>query len=37
VKHAPGSVHRPSSKEGCLLYVSLPKPIEEIGAAPDRG
>jgi anti-sigma factor ChrR (cupin superfamily) len=30
VKHAAGSVHRPSSKEGCLLFVSLPRPIEEI-------
>jgi len=33
VRHAPGSVHRPSSREGCLLFVSLPKPIEEIGPA----
>jgi anti-sigma factor ChrR (cupin superfamily) len=36
VRHAAGSVHRPSSKEGCLLFVSLPKPIEEIGPASGR-
>lgn len=34
VRHPPGSVHRPSSKGGCLLFVTLPKPIELIGDAP---
>ena len=30
VYHPPGSVHRPSSKDGCLLFVSLPRPIEIV-------
>ena len=30
VYHAPGSSHRPSSKEGCVLFVTLPAPIEEL-------
>lgn len=30
VHHPPGSSHRPSSREGCLLFVSLPEPIEII-------
>jgi anti-sigma factor ChrR (cupin superfamily) len=30
VKHPPRSVHRPSSKEGCLLLVTLPRPIEVL-------
>jgi anti-sigma factor ChrR (cupin superfamily) len=30
VHHAPDSVHRPSSREGCLLLVVLPHPIEDI-------
>ncbi len=30
VQHPPGSVHKPSSREGCLLLVLLPAPIEEI-------
>ncbi len=30
VRHAPGSAHRPSSRAGCLLFVALQKPIEEI-------
>ena len=30
VLHPPGSVHRPSSKEGCVLFISLPRPVEEI-------
>ncbi len=30
VDHAPGSVHRPSSREGCRLFVSLPEPIEIV-------
>ncbi len=28
VYHPPGSAHRPTSKEGCILYISLPKPVE---------
>ena len=30
VHHAPDSVHRPISAEGCLLLVTLPHPIEDI-------
>jgi len=30
VRHAAGSIHRPSSKEGCLLFVTLPNPIEDL-------
>ncbi|MBI3940955.1 MAG: cupin domain-containing protein [Acidobacteria bacterium] len=30
VYHSPGSVHRPASKEGCLLFVILPRPIEDL-------
>jgi len=29
VHHPPGSAHCPSSAEGCLLFVTLPRPIEE--------
>jgi anti-sigma factor ChrR (cupin superfamily) len=32
VNHPPGSVHRPRSDEGCLLFVTLPAPIELLGA-----
>jgi len=28
VHHPAGSVHRPSSRAGCLLYVTLDRPIE---------
>ncbi len=28
VQHAPNSAHRPSSKEGCVLFVTLGAPIE---------
>ncbi len=28
VFHPPGSVHRPASSAGCLLFVVLPAPIE---------
>ena len=31
VRHAPGSVHEPRSEAGCLLFVTLPAPIEELG------
>jgi anti-sigma factor ChrR (cupin superfamily) len=31
VHHPPGSVHRPSSRQGCLLYVTLERPIELLG------
>ena len=30
VWHPPGSVHRPSSKEGCVLFVTLAAPIEVL-------
>lgn len=30
VNHPPGSAHRPSSDEGCLLFVTLAAPIEPI-------
>ena len=30
VYHPPGSSHKPSSSEGCLLFVSLPRPIEDL-------
>ncbi len=28
VCHPPGSAHRPTSKEGCILFISLPEPVE---------
>ena len=31
VWHPPGSVHAPRSEQGCLLFVSLPQPIEIVG------
>ena len=31
VYHPPGSAHRPASKEGCVLFISLPKPVEPLG------
>ncbi|MCI0652353.1 MAG: dimethylsulfonioproprionate lyase family protein [Planctomycetes bacterium] len=34
VHHPPGSAHRPRSAEGCVVFVILPRPIEEIGATP---
>jgi anti-sigma factor ChrR (cupin superfamily) len=30
VHHPPDSVHAPSSREGCLLFVTLPQPIEDL-------
>ncbi len=30
VEHPPGSVHRPSSPEGCVLLVELERPIEDL-------
>ena len=30
VSHPPGSTHRPSSKEGCVVYISLPKQVEPL-------
>ena len=30
VYHPPGSAHRPHSPSGCLIYVTLPQPIEEL-------
>ncbi len=37
VQHPPGSAHRPSSREGCLLFVTLPRPIELVDAPPGVG
>ena len=31
VHHPPGSVHRPSSKHGCVLLITLPAHIESVG------
>ena len=33
VRHAPDSVHVPSSAAGCLLLVTLPTPIEDLDGA----
>ena len=33
VHHPPGSIHKPSSKAGCLLLVILPHPIEDLEGA----
>jgi len=30
VHHPAGSVHKPCSNEGCVLFVTLPHPIEEL-------
>ncbi|MCC7015388.1 MAG: cupin domain-containing protein [Planctomycetes bacterium] len=30
VRHAPGSVHRPSSPSGALVFVTLQQPIESF-------
>lgn len=32
VHHPPGSVHAPSSDDGCIVFVTLPKPIEVVDA-----
>jgi hypothetical protein len=32
VRHPPGSIHRPASPAGCLLFVRLPRPIEIVAA-----
>jgi len=34
VHHPPGSIHRPSSATGCLLYVSLERAIELLDRGP---
>ena len=31
VHHPPGSAHAPRSPDGCLVFVTLPKPIEPLG------
>jgi anti-sigma factor ChrR (cupin superfamily) len=31
VYHPPGSKHRPVSKDGCLLFISLPQQVEPLG------
>src|SRR5262245_38430556 len=33
VSHPPGSAHQPVSRTGCVLYVTLPHPIEAIEEA----
>ena len=30
VLHPPGSAHRPSSKDGCVVFISLPEPVEPL-------
>ncbi len=30
VRHGPGSAHRPRSRQGCLLFVRLARPIEVL-------
>jgi anti-sigma factor ChrR (cupin superfamily) len=30
VHHPPGSAHKPSSRQGCLVFVILPRPIEDL-------
>jgi len=30
VRHAPGSVHEPRSDTGCVVFVTLPAPIEDL-------
>ncbi len=32
VRHPPGSEHAPASADGCLVYVTLPAPIETLSA-----
>ncbi|MEB3323255.1 MAG: dimethylsulfonioproprionate lyase family protein [Synechococcaceae cyanobacterium] len=34
VHHPPGSVHAPSSAEGCVVYVTLGAPIEDLEGPP---
>jgi anti-sigma factor ChrR (cupin superfamily) len=36
VHHPPGSAHRPTSKEGCVLFITLPQPVEILGEAECR-
>lgn len=33
VRHAPGSVHRPHSPSGALVFVTLARPIEPLNAS----
>jgi anti-sigma factor ChrR (cupin superfamily) len=35
VSHPPGSAHAPASAAGCLLFVTLPAPIEMVDGPPD--
>lgn len=30
VRHEEGSVHHPRSEDGCLVFVRLPRPIQEL-------
>ncbi len=34
VRHPPGSVHKPSSPAGCLIFVRLGAPIEDLEQTP---
>ena len=34
VRHPAGSVHRPSSPDGCIVFVRLPRPIVELAEPP---
>jgi len=36
VRHAPGSIHRPRSPSGALVFVTLPRPIETLGEDGDE-
>jgi quercetin dioxygenase-like cupin family protein len=35
--YAPGSVHRPTSRDGCTVLVHLPARVEMVGPAADEG
>ena len=37
LRNPPGSAHTPRSEEGCLLFVTLPRPIELLEADPVDG
>ena len=37
VYHPPGSTHRPTSKEGCIIFITLPKPVETLREDECRG
>lgn len=37
VLHPPGSSHRPSSPDGCTVFISLPAQVEILGEEECRG